>query len=57
MIEQHKLLTRVANMVDQGELKSTIANEFGTINAQNLIKAHALLESGKSKGKIVLSGF
>jgi len=57
MIEQHKLLTRVANMVDQGKLKSTIANEFGTINAQNLIKAHALLESGKSKGKIVLSGF
>lgn len=57
MIEQHKLLTRVANMVDQGKLKSTMANDFGTINAANLIKAHALLESGKSKGKIVLSGF
>lgn len=57
MSEQHELLSKVASMVDDGQLKSTIASDFGTINADNLINAHTLLESGKSKGKIVLSGF
>jgi len=57
MIEQHKLLSRVAAMVDAGDIQSTLVNHFGSINAANLIKAHALLESGKSIGKIVLSGF
>lgn len=57
MIEQHKLLAKVAAMVDTGEIRSTMVNDFGSINAANLIRAHALLESGKSIGKIVLSGF
>lgn len=57
MIEQHKLLAKVAKMVDAGDIKTTLASDFGVINAENLIKAHALLESGKSKGKIVLTGF
>lgn len=56
-IEQHKLLTEIAKLIDSGLLKSTLAYNFGTINAKNLLKAHRLLESGKSKGKIVLSGF
>ena len=30
---------------------------FGTINATNLKRAHALLESHRAKGKIVLEGF
>lgn len=30
---------------------------MGTVNAQNLRRAHALIESGKTQGKIVLSGF
>ena len=57
MLEQHKLLSAVARMVDNGAIKTTIANDFGPINAANLIEAHALLESGKSRGKIVLGGF
>jgi NADPH:quinone reductase len=57
IVEQHQLLSTIAKMVDEGQLKSTIANNFGTINANNLIKAHALLESGKARGKIVLEGF
>ena len=57
MIEQHKLLAKVAAMVDASALATTVATTFGIINAENLMKAHALLESGKSKGKIVLSGF
>jgi hypothetical protein len=38
-------------------LKSTLTETFGTINAANLSRAHQLLESGKARGKIVLSGF
>jgi NADPH2:quinone reductase len=33
------------------------ARHFGTINAANLKRAHALLETGKARGKIVLEGF
>jgi zinc-binding alcohol dehydrogenase family protein len=57
MIEQHRLLNRAADLIDSGVLKSTLAERFGTINAANLRRAHELLESGKSRGKIVLSGF
>ncbi|VAX26409.1 Bifunctional protein: zinc-containing alcohol dehydrogenase; quinone oxidoreductase (NADPH:quinone reductase); Similar to arginate lyase [hydrothermal vent metagenome] len=57
MVEQHHLLTQVADLVDQGRIKTTMIKNFGTINAKNLIKAHALLESGKSIGKIVLAGY
>lgn len=57
MLEQHKLLNRVARLIDAGTLKTTVGEHFGIINAENLRRAHALLESGKSKGKIVLEGF
>lgn len=57
MLEQHKLLNRVAELIDAGTLKTTVGEHFGTINAANLRRAHALLESGKAKGKIVLEGF
>ncbi|MNS74098.1 Zinc-type alcohol dehydrogenase-like protein [compost metagenome] len=57
MIEQHKLLNRVAELIDAGTLKTTLGEHYGTINAANLRRAHALLESGAAKGKIVLEGF
>ena len=49
--------TYVQTLVDAGKIKTTLTEVFGTINAANLIKAHALIESNKAKGKIVLSGF
>jgi zinc-binding alcohol dehydrogenase family protein len=57
MIEQHNMLVRVAELVDAGVLRTTLADHFGAINAANLRRAHALIESGKARGKIVLSGF
>jgi zinc-binding alcohol dehydrogenase family protein len=57
MIEQHCILVRVAELVDAGVLRTTLADNFGTINAANLRRAHALIESGKARGKIVLTGF
>ncbi|MES2820515.1 MAG: zinc-binding alcohol dehydrogenase family protein [Pseudomonadota bacterium] len=57
MVEQHRLLARVARLVDAGTLKTTLGEHFGRIDAQNLRRAHALLESGAARGKIVLEGF
>ncbi len=57
MIEQHKLLTEVARLVDAGTLRTTLGQNLGTINAQNVRRAHQLLEEGRAIGKLVLSGF
>jgi zinc-binding alcohol dehydrogenase family protein len=56
-IKQHELLNKVADMIDAGTLRTTAGEHFGKINAANLKRAHALLESNRSKGKIVLEGF
>jgi zinc-binding alcohol dehydrogenase family protein len=57
MIAQHNLLNDVADLIDKGVLRTTLDQTFGIINAANLKRAHALLESGKSRGKIVLEGW
>jgi len=57
MIVQHHLLNDVADLIDKGVLRTTLDQTFGTINAANLKRAHTLLESGKSRGKIVLEGW
>lgn len=57
MIEQNRLLQRVSSLVDSGVLKTTLGEHYGRIDAANLRRAHALLESGKARGKIVLEGF
>jgi zinc-binding alcohol dehydrogenase family protein len=57
MIAQHHLLNDVSDLLDKGVLRTTLDQTFGTINAANLKRAHALLESGKSRGKIVLEGW
>ena len=57
MIGQHRLLNDVSDLIDKGVLRTTLDQSFGTINAAHLKKAHALLESGQSRGKIVLEGW
>jgi NADPH2:quinone reductase len=57
MIAQHHLLNDVAGMIDKGILRTTHDKTVGTINAANLKRAHALIESGTSVGKIVLEGW
>ena len=57
MIEQHKLLTEVARLVDAGTLRTTVGENLGKISAENLRRAHKLLEEGRAIGKLVLSGF
>jgi NADPH2:quinone reductase len=57
MVQQHHLLNAVADMVDAGRLKTTLTQVLTPINAANLKQAHAAVESGRMRGKIVLEGF
>ncbi|BCK75252.1 zinc-type alcohol dehydrogenase-like protein [Acetobacter aceti NRIC 0242] len=57
MIRQAEILEEVSSLVDAGVLRTTLTDVAGPINAANLRRAHALLESGTAKGKIVLEGF
>ena len=57
MEEQHRLLTRVADMVDAGTIRTTLTEVLGSIDAATLKRAHAMIETGKTRGKLVLAGF
>jgi NADPH2:quinone reductase len=57
IIAQHNLLNDVADLIDKGVIRTTLGENYGTINAANLKRAHALIESNKSRGKIVLEGW
>ncbi|WP_047538112.1 zinc-binding alcohol dehydrogenase family protein [Methylotenera versatilis] len=57
MIAQHQILQHVAQLIDAGTLTTTLNQVLRPINAENLRKAHAQLESGTTIGKLVLSGW
>lgn len=57
MIAQHHILMEMAELVDAGVVRTTVNEHFGSINATNLKRAHALIESSSARGKIVLEGF
>lgn len=57
MQRQHEILQRINQLIDDGTLQTTAGEHLGSINAANLRKAHALIESGRARGKLVLSGF
>jgi len=57
MIAQNHLLNDVADLVDKGVLRTTLDQSYGSINAANLKRAHAQIESATSRGKIVLEGW
>ena len=57
MIEQHKLLNRVAELVDAGTINTTFNKVLEPINASNLKVAHAEIEGRHAIGKIVLQNW
>lgn len=57
MQRQHDILNRIAELLDQGELRALDKVHLGQINAANLRQAHQLIEGGHTVGKIVLEGF
>lgn len=54
MIEQHRLLNAIADLVDTGRLRSTVTRSLSPITPETLREAHALIEGGRTLGKIVL---
>jgi NADPH:quinone reductase len=57
MERQHEILDEVASLVDSGALRATAAQDYGSMSAANLRRAHAAVEAGSTVGKIVLGGF
>lgn len=55
--EQGALLNEVAKLIDAGTLRTTLTEKIGRFDAANLRRAHAVIESGRAQGKIVLEGF
>ena len=54
---QGEILDEVARLVDSGRLRTTHTETLGRLNAANLRRAHALIEGGRTIGKLVLNGF
>lgn len=57
MGSQGSLFNQLAALVDSGTIRTTMKEDLGPLNVVNLKRAHALIESGKTIGKIVLSGW
>ena len=57
MEKQHELLNRVALLIYEGSLTSTVTNHLGNISVATLTHAHEQQESGRVIGKNVLDGF
>ena len=56
MEEQHNLLCELAGLIDSGVIHTTMRKNLGPMTIDNLWKAHKLLESGYTIGKIVMEG-
>jgi NADPH2:quinone reductase len=57
LAEQGRLLNEVSRLTDEGRLRSTLTTRLSPINAARLKQAHALIESGTARGKVVIEGF
>ncbi len=57
IIEQHNILKRVAQLVDEGKLTATANDSLSPINAENILEGHRRMESKKAIGKLTISGW
>ena len=48
--------SNMAALIDAGSIRTTLTETLSPINAENLKKAHALIETNTARGKIVLEG-
>ncbi|MCS5733638.1 zinc-binding alcohol dehydrogenase family protein [Herbiconiux daphne] len=55
MVEQHRILDTVAELVESGALRSTLSRTLTPFDAASLREAHRIVESGRSIGKVVVS--
>ncbi|MDN6021541.1 MAG: zinc-binding dehydrogenase, partial [Acidipropionibacterium jensenii] len=56
-VAQHRILERVADLVDRGTVVTTAARCLTPINVEQLRRAHQIVESGHTLAKVVLHGW
>ncbi|AHM62802.1 zinc-binding alcohol dehydrogenase [Flammeovirgaceae bacterium 311] len=54
MIEQHHILNKVSQLLDDGLIQPTLNTTLEGLTAENMKEAHRLLESGQTIGKVVV---
>ncbi|HET8807772.1 MAG TPA: zinc-binding alcohol dehydrogenase family protein [Methylophaga sp.] len=54
MQQQHRILQRIAELIQSGCIRHTLTQRFDTLTVDNLQAAHALIETGHNRGKIAL---
>ncbi|MFN0257565.1 zinc-binding alcohol dehydrogenase family protein [Pedobacter ureilyticus] len=54
MIEQHHILNKVADLLDEGVLVHTLTQTLNGLSAETLKQAHEQLESGTTIGKLAI---
>ncbi len=54
---QGQLLNRVAALVESGQVRTTLTHRLSPISVDHLKEAHRLIETGRTRGKIVLEGW
>ncbi len=52
--QQHRILQRIAELIQSGCLRHTLTQRFDALTVDNLQAAHALIETGHNRGKIAL---
>ena len=57
LARQGEILEQLADQLEAGDLRTTLRTQRGPITAENLERAHRLLASGHSIGKIALAGW
>lgn len=54
MAKQGILLNEISNLIDKGTLRTTMTKKFSPINVVNLKCIHELVETGETRGKLIL---
>jgi hypothetical protein len=57
MLNQHRILNAVADLIDTGSIHLNRLNMLGQIDAEHLKMAHTWWNKVKSDGKLVLEDF
>ena len=57
MQQQHEILDELADLIDAGKIRTTLTQRLSPISAENLRKAHGLVEKGSMIGKVVVENF
>lgn len=55
MARQGEILNQVADLIDEGKIRSSLNQTLSPINAETLSKAHELIRSQRTTGKIVVT--